>query len=172
MLPSIHRENEPFIPTHQEAILAGESFKILNEYIHSSSKPTIQIVGKDKHKEQLMLPMSALRFLVDVLSEMAKGNAVTLMPVHAELTTQEAADMLNVSRPFLVNLLEENKIPYRMVGSRRRVLAKDIIDYKNKIDQSRLEVLKELSEQAQELNMGYVSRKTIKNTKKYRKSRT
>ncbi len=101
------------------------------------------------------MPAAALRLLVDILAQMAEGHAVSIVPVSDELTTQEAAVLLNVSRPHLVKLVESGELPYRKVGSHRRLLAKDVIAYKLKTDESRLKVLGELSEQAQKLKMGY-----------------
>jgi excisionase family DNA binding protein len=86
---------------------------------------------------------------------MAEGNTVSVIPIRAELTTQEAAELLNVSRPHMVSLVESGEIPYRKMGSHRRVLAKDVLAYKAKIDEERLKTLAELSEQAQKLKMGY-----------------
>jgi len=113
-------------------------------------------VGEDKKATQkLSLPASAIRLLLDLLTEMAAGNAVTLIPVHAQLTTQQAADVLNVSRPFLVNLLEEGKIPHVKVGTHRRILFEDLMRYKKSVDRERHKALDELVKQSETLGVGY-----------------
>lgn len=105
--------------------------------------------------QELLLPASAVRFLLSLLSEMAQGNAVTLVPYHAELTTQQGADFLNVSRPHLVSLLEKGAIPFRKVGTHRKVLFSDIVAYQQNTKKLRELALDELATQAQELKMGY-----------------
>jgi len=84
---------------------------------------------------------------------MAEGNAVRLIPIQAELTTQQAADLLGVSRPFLVKQMTDNLIPYRKVGTHRRILFSDLMKYKQQIDEKRLQALQELADQAQELDL-------------------
>ena len=97
----------------------------------------------------------ALDLLVEVLGQLANGNAVTAVPVHAELTTHQAAEILNVSRPFLIGLLDAGEIPFRMVGTHRRIRFTDLMAYKQQDDAKRDKALAELTQQAQDLGLGY-----------------
>jgi excisionase family DNA binding protein len=147
---------ETVTPTEAEAQIAQETSRLLAKFlVRKRNKPFRLRIEPDNNPEEVVIPVSAFRLLNDILTQMAKGNAVTLIPVHAELTTQQAADLLNVSRPFLVEQLQKGAIPYRKVGTHRRILFKDLMDYKHTMDESRLKALEELSAQAQELDMGY-----------------
>ncbi|MBK6639250.1 MAG: helix-turn-helix domain-containing protein [Rhodocyclaceae bacterium] len=115
----------------------------------------IQIFDEKNQAHQVELPTSALRLLVDILAELAGGNAVKVVPIHAELTTQEAADLLNVSRPHLVKLLEDGALPYHRTGKHRRVRFADLMQFKTQRDQDSELAMSELAAQAQELGMGY-----------------
>ena len=147
---------EPIVPTKQESLLAEESSRVLAPLVEDDEPQTIKVLPqRGGAEETIRVPAEAFRLLVKILNEMAEGNAITLIPVHAELTTQEAADILNVSRPYLVKLLDSGAIPYRKVGTRRRVLYEDIAEFKRQIDARRRSTLDDLAAQAQELGMGY-----------------
>lgn len=156
IMAAVLRTLEPVSPTEAESELAQTSSRALAEYVKDGEAQTIRVVPDGGRRgAAITIPAVAFRLLVNILTQMAEGNAVTLIPVHAELTTQEAADLLNVSRPYLVGLLESGEIPFRRVGTRRRVLYKDLADYKKRIDAERRGTLDELTAQAQELNLGY-----------------
>lgn len=144
-------------PSPADTRLAQESSRKLAKLLEAKKKELhLRIQSDDEPGETVAVPLSAFRLLGDILTEMARGNAVTLIPVHAELTTQQAAELLNVSRPYLIDLLEKGEIPHRKVGSHRRILFQDLMAYKRKIDAARLKDLEELSALDQELGgMGY-----------------
>lgn len=144
------------MPNRSEVELAQTSSRVLSSLTLKKGKTIDILLETDNyHRNLVTLPLSAFKLLITILTQTAEGNAVTLIPVHAELTTQEAADLLNVSRPYLIRLLEEKKIPFRKIGTRRRILLQDLIDYKTKMDEARRKTLDELSEEAQNLDMGY-----------------
>jgi excisionase family DNA binding protein len=144
-------------PSAEESVLARESGRRLAALLQVENPPAedgavrLRISGR----EEVALPAAAVRLLARLLTEMGEGNAVTLLPLDAELSSQGAANLLNVSRPFLVGLLDEGKIPSRKVGTHRRVLLRDVLQYKRRDDERRQATLDELTAQAQELNMGY-----------------
>ena len=141
-------------PTAADAELALESSRRLTKFLAAQPDHSLRI-RIEPQEESISIPISAFRLLNTILTEMAQGNAVTLIPTHAELTTQQAADLLNVSRPFLVKLLDEGKMPSRMVGKFRRVRFDDLMNYKRKDDETRAKVLDQLTAEAQELGLGY-----------------
>ena len=148
------QSNIAHLPTPQEAEEAKITSRALSKYAHNE-RLHLKIASDNNESDDLIVPGYAINLLLDILTEMSKGNAITVMPIHAELSTQETAELLNVSRPHLVDLLEQGKIPFRKVGTHRRVLAKDVFDYKQRIDSDRFKALDELAAQAQEMSMGY-----------------
>jgi excisionase family DNA binding protein len=144
-------------PTAADAQLALESSRRLSRVLAAKPKKAVRvrIEPENEPAEAISIPITACRLLNGILAEMAKGNAVTLVPIHSELTTQQAADILNVSRPFLIEQLEKGAIPYRKVGTHRRVMLKDLMEFKLTMDRNRLTALEELSAMDQELGLGY-----------------
>ena len=144
------------LPMEREVQAAVEGQRALAPFLTTQIETQhIQIFDQQNEAHSVELPTSALRLLVDILAELAAGNAVKVVPVHAELTTQEAADLLNVSRPHLIKLLESGELSYHKTGKHRRVRFVDLMDYKNRRDAASEQAMTLLAEQAQALRTGY-----------------
>lgn len=145
---------EPVTPSDADAALARESARRLAPRLaKANGTMQLRVVEPDGQSEAVTIPTTAFRLLVTILAEMASGNAVRLIPHQAELTTQEAAELLNVSRPYVVRLLDEGRIPFHRVGTHRRVLFKDVMSYKAEHRRARKGALDRLSALDQELGL-------------------
>ena len=139
------------IPSDRDAALADQAGRKLAGWGDGSDPvPTRFGVATG---EPVDIPTSAVRLLKEILNHMAHGNGVALTPLHAELTTRQAADLLQVSRTHLVQLLDEGRIPCRKVGAHRRVRARDILDYRRETESRRRKALDELTAVDQDLGL-------------------
>lgn len=141
------------LPDPRTADMARESAAALAQFLRAvPEQDRARVTMGDT---DMVLPRQAIELLRGVLTEMAQGNAVTILPVHAELTTQEAANMLNVSRPHLIKLLEEEALPFSRVGTHRRIRLQDLLEFRARRDERGQDAMRALAEQAQDLDMGY-----------------
>jgi excisionase family DNA binding protein len=136
------------LPSAHDAKLAKASMKAFKHLKNNEVELRVE-------QETVRVPLTAVKLLQRILSQMAQGNAVTITPIKNEITTQEAADVLNVSRPYLIGLLENKTIASRKVGTHRRVPLKALLEYKAKSRAAAEEALQELADLSQELGLGY-----------------
>ena len=141
------------LPSEADAGIAKETSRLLATRLKKGGPIQLRILGGSSKQTTVKLPAPAVGLLVRMLEEMARGNAVTIMPVHSELTSQEAADMLNISRPSLIQLLDEGKIEYRKVGTHRRVRFESLMKYRRQVEAARRAALEELAAYDQELGI-------------------
>ncbi|SRR6056297_255406 len=144
------------LPTREEQEVARQGKDALERISGKHTSPSEAIeIGVEGEEDHVKIPASAFKFLSHILDLMAQGKAISIIPSDTEVTTQQAADMLNVSRPHVVKLLEEKEIPFHRVGTHRRIKLQDLEAYREKMEHEREEALTELAQQAQELDMGY-----------------
>lgn len=135
------------------AVTTGEQLtRLMSSYKPASASLQLH---SSSGTEVAPIPVAAVEVLRDALHELGQGHAVAVVPIHAKLTTRQAAELLNVSRPYLIGLLEKGEIPFHKVGTHRRVAFQDVMQYKRKTKAQRLQSLEELSALDQELGLGY-----------------
>jgi excisionase family DNA binding protein len=139
-------------PTEVEVKRASEAARALATALTSKGLPFS--VDRNGGRTDIDLPPALGQLVLDVLTHVARGEMVTFVPYGAELTTKEAADLLNVSRPFLISLLETGKIGFHKVGSHRRIRACDLLEFRAQRDAARSAALKELQRLGQEFDEG------------------
>lgn len=147
MSSAARRIDDLSLPTTSEAEIAKKSSRLLAACIGDGETARLKVVDNNG---EIDVPVSALRLLVDILAQMAQGNGVTLMPIHAQLTTQEAADFLNVSRPYVVKLIDTQALPAERVGTHRRIRFEDLLKYRQNSLHHRKKILAEMTREAQE----------------------
>ena len=140
-------------PTAKEQHTAKQSLATLRQ-ITAESRPEANLIFEVEGKS-FAVPTKAVKLLEKVLDEMADGRTVEIATSAHELTTQEAAELLKVSRPHLVKLLEMGKIPHKKVGSHRRVKRTDVLKYESDLKEIRRKGLEFLAKEAQEMGLGY-----------------
>lgn len=132
---------------------AHDALPHIQDYLASHADRLVRLKVADGATEPLELPRESVELLARVLAHLAAGEGVSVVPAHAELTTQQAADMLNVSRPFLIGLLDAGEIEYRKVGKHRRIMARSLMEYMARDDQERRAAADELTRLGQEMSL-------------------
>jgi excisionase family DNA binding protein len=144
------------LPRTQDIEAATIAHRALAAYLATGLETKlVQLVDSHDRADPINLPMAALQLLCESLSELADGNAVKIVPVHAELTTEEAADLLNLSHTYPVKLLETGKLAFHKTGKHRRIRLNDLMTYTQARDEASQSALDNLAAEAQELRLGY-----------------
>ncbi|MBK8094850.1 MAG: helix-turn-helix domain-containing protein [Verrucomicrobiaceae bacterium] len=143
--------SEALVPTERDVIVAKESQRQMGGMKFGRKESVaVQIDGKE-----VAVPVGMMQMMIAAVARLAEGKAVAMMPVEEEISPQEAAEILKVSRPYAAKLFDEGAIPSRRVGTHRRALSADVLAYKQREKEARLAVLDELAAEGQRLKMGY-----------------
>jgi len=144
------------VPNEHDAEEAQSAVEVLRALARQQGTTHVRLLPESGQPEvDVPIPAEAFQLLVRILTLMANGHAVSVLPLQAELTTQQAAELLNVSRPHVIKLLSEGDIPFRMVGTHRRVALVDVLAFKERQEGRTKQALDDLAEEAQKLDLGY-----------------
>ncbi len=145
-MPAFAEELDTRLPSESERAAANQLRQILAVRTSDDGEQKLRVQLDQKQSAEIVLTPGLSNLLMELLRHIGRGDAVTLVPVSQMLTTQQAADILNVSRPFLISLLEKDEIEYTLVGRHRRIQAEHLFDYKRKRDERRSDALSALAE--------------------------
>ena len=142
--------DEPVMPTEKDVLIAREFQRKIGDMRFERKES----VGLEIEGQRVSIPAKIARLLIQALSRVAEGKTIALIPLDKEISPQQAAEILNVSRPFAAKLFDEGAIPSRRVGTHRRALTGDVLAYRERERKARLQVLDELAAEGQRLEMG------------------
>lgn len=151
-------ERERLVPpemTPEQLEMLSAAERMLMESLDRSRAATITIESDDGAVSPIAVPAPVLRVLAQTLGMMARGQTITLVPEQQELSTVEAANFLNVSRPFVIKEIQQGRLPHRMVGTHRRVLFSDLVAYAKKMREGQQSALDQLAANERELGLDY-----------------
>jgi excisionase family DNA binding protein len=151
----LQRGHHTIVPSAEEVQRARRSAARLRKLAKGGRTAGVRRIRIEGEKQPIEVPTAAIALLADAVEELAKGNAIRIASHEQEISTQKAADLLNVSRPFLIQLLQKGAIPFRMVGTHRRLRLSDVLTYRARSDAEAKKAIRELVDQAQEFRMGY-----------------
>ncbi len=147
-------EDRPTPPT-EEIRRARRTAERLRKLARRRLASAVRNITLEGEKQPIEVPAAAIEVLADAVEEIARGHAVRISSREEEVSTQKAADLLSVSRPYLIGLLKQGEIPFRMVGTHRRLRLSDVLAYRERSEVDADSAYRELVAQAQELGMGY-----------------
>jgi excisionase family DNA binding protein len=148
-MPAFAEELGGRLPSASEKAAANQLRQIIAA--HAEGDAILRVLDDNKKQSEITLTPALSSLLMELLRHIGRGDAVTLVPVSQMLTTQQAADILNVSRPYLISLLEKGEIEHSLVGRHRRIKADDLFAYKQRRDEERRKALAALAEADSEL---------------------
>jgi excisionase family DNA binding protein len=141
-------------PGDVDTQIAGRAARRISEYLEGHpDDELIEAVGEVGAEDALVIPRATAVMFAQILDLLAQGRGVQIIPKEVELSTQQAAAMLNVSRPYLIGLLEAGKIPFRKVGRHRRIRFEDLMDYRRRDDRDRRTAADKLAELTEDLDL-------------------
>jgi excisionase family DNA binding protein len=151
MLALLDQTREPFVASEAEADIARAAADNLRKVAEANKDVSITV--REFPSIVVPLPARAVSLIMDLLEAMSERTPISVIPHEAELTTQQAADYLNVSRPYLAALIDKGEIRHRMVGRRRRVKFADLLEFEQKSREARRAAIEEMAREAKRLKL-------------------